>query len=81
MTMTGNVTLRFFNGCQPDLAANSTLTCREIGRIRRIIARIGVEEAGYRLMEVARYLSRRRIGAIQAGIGKGREPGIVRRRT
>ena len=56
--MTGNVTLRFFKGCQPDSAANSTVTCRETSQIRWIIAKIAVEEAGYRLMEVARYLSR-----------------------
>ena len=58
MTRTGNVTLPFFKGCRPDLAANSTPTCREISRIRWIMAKIAVEEAEYRLTEVARYLSR-----------------------
>ncbi len=68
MTMTGNITLRFFKGCQPDSAGNSTVTCRETSQIRWIIAKIAVEEAGYRLMEVARYLSRD-AGVMSRGLG------------
>ena len=69
MTMTGNVTLRFFKGCQPDSAVNSTVTCRETSQIRWIIGKIAVEEAGYRLMEVARYLSRD-AGVMSRGLGQ-----------